>query len=168
MPVLPGVWLPVLTTLNNSTSGRMVRVKLAEVKVFTESVTRTPNVKLPKTVGVPEINPEAFSDSPAGSAPETHVHVYGGLPVAASNCSLYGSPCLPLAMVSVVIVKTRLCVMIVRVPITVELPAASSNRTDKVCSPLLSVVESNEKLKPERLAFGKLPQTAPMSARFNP
>ena len=52
-----------------------MRVKLATADVFKESVTRTPNVKLPKTDGVPEINPEAFNESPDGSAPEAIAHV---------------------------------------------------------------------------------------------
>jgi hypothetical protein len=52
-----------------------VSVRLAIAFAPDESVTRTTNGKIPKAVGVPEINPAAFMDNPGESDPETNVQV---------------------------------------------------------------------------------------------
>jgi hypothetical protein len=50
-----------------------------------ESLTCGVNAKLPATVGVPLIAPDAESVSPAGNEPEATDHVYGVVPPVVCN-----------------------------------------------------------------------------------
>jgi len=62
-----------------------------------ESVTLTTKLKVPVTVGVPEIVPPAgFSVKPVGKAPLIMLQVYGGVPPAATRFVAYGVPIWPL------------------------------------------------------------------------
>src|SRR5262245_46632068 len=89
-----------------SISEMTVNVKLATATAPVESVARTTNGNVPKTVGVPEIRPDALSESPAGSEPETSDHEYGGLPFAVDSCIEYGWFLVPLSR-SVVVSKIQ-------------------------------------------------------------
>ena len=73
----------------------MVRLRLALCVSagLLESVTlKVSGVLLTAVVGVPEIAPDEFSDSPAGSTPDERDQVYGVSPPFAARFAAYRVP----------------------------------------------------------------------------
>lgn len=59
------------------------------------SVTRTTNTESPARVGVPESEPSIASARPAGKAPDSSAHAYGGAPPLADSEAEYAAPITP-------------------------------------------------------------------------
>jgi hypothetical protein len=87
--VAPGRVAEPMASLGPAT----VNISVAAVVCCGElaSLTATPMVKVPLTVGVPEMMPpEAERARPAGSWPEVIDHAYGAVPPVALTLALYG------------------------------------------------------------------------------
>ena len=88
--VPPGSDSVVIET--GSTTEVMLRLAVAVSGGLAASATCTVKLKFPPAVGIPEIDPSAFTSSPGGRVPPLKVQLYGVIPPDACSVALYAVP----------------------------------------------------------------------------